>query len=270
MQSKETKKPTKGNDTPLVSIITPLYNAESFIAETIQSVLNQTYANWEQIIIDDASSDNSLKIAESFAAKDKRIRIESLPMNKGAAYCRNRATELAKGNYIAFLDSDDLWHPEKLHRQLTFMEQHDCDVSYTNYLHMDEEGNPLQKRIVALQELPYSKQHKNNYIGNLTGMYCANTLGKIPSPAIRKRQDWAVWLEAIKRSGKPARGIREDLAFYRVRRHSISSDKTKLVRYNYRFYKDHLGYSSIRSAWNLIIFFKEYFFVRPKYIQKLK
>ncbi|MCW5519962.1 glycosyltransferase family 2 protein [Aureitalea sp. L0-47] len=270
MQSKEIKKPTKGTDTPLVSIITPLYNAESFIAETIQSVLNQTHANWEQIIVDDASSDGSMAVVKRYADKDQRIHIQSLSENKGAAFCRNRATEMANGNYIAFLDSDDLWHPEKLQRQLAFMEQNDCDVSFSSYLHIDEHGNPLHKRIVAMPELSYQKQHKNNYIGNLTGIYRSETLGKIPSPAIRKRQDWAVWLEAIKRSGKAAKGIQEDLAYYRVRQQSISSDKTKLVKYNYRFYREHMGYSSVKSSWNLMKFFMEYFFVRPKYIQKLK
>ena len=269
MQSKETKELISGEHSPLVSIITPLYNAESFIAETIQSILDQTYTNWEQIIVDDASSDRSLEVAESFAAKDGRIRIESLNENRGAAFCRNRATELANGDFIAFLDSDDLWHPEKLERQLAFMKANDCDVCYTSYLHIDEHGESLGKRIVAMPELSYEKQHRNNYIGNLTGLYSVVALGKVPSPSIRKRQDWAVWLEAIKRSGKPAKGLQEDLAFYRVRESSISSDKKKLVKYNYRFYKEHLGYSSLKSAWHLLMFFVEYFFVRPKYIQKL-
>ena len=133
MQSKETKEHISGANSQLISIITPLYNAEAFIAETIQSVLNQTYTNWEQIIVDDASTDESLAIARSYAEKDKRFRIESLSENKGAAFCRNHATELANGSYIAFLDSDDLWHSEKLERQLQFMKQHNCDVCYTSY-----------------------------------------------------------------------------------------------------------------------------------------
>ena len=100
-------------------------------------------------------------------------------------------------------------------------------------------------------------------------MYNVDKLGKIESPDIRKRQDWAVWLEAIKRSGKPAMGLQEDLSHYRVRQDSMSSNKTKLVKYNYSFYKDYLGYSSVKSAWNLVKFFYEYFFVRPHFIQKL-
>ncbi|MBT8262790.1 MAG: glycosyltransferase [Bacteroidia bacterium] len=269
MQLKETKEHTNDKSSPLISIITPLYNAESFVSETIKSVLNQTYSNWEQIIVNDASTDASLSIVKRFAQNDERIRIEDLSNNKGAAYCRNLATDLARGTYIAFLDSDDLWHTEKLEKQVAFMIKNKCDVSYTSYLHIDESGNSLNKRILALPKLSYKKQHCNNYIGNLTGMYNAEILGKIASPDIRKRQDWAVWLEAIKRSGKPALGLQEDLSLYRVRRDSMSSNKAKLVKYNYSFYKDYLGYSSIKSGWNLMKFFYEYFFVRPRYIQKL-
>jgi glycosyltransferase involved in cell wall biosynthesis len=270
MLSKETSEHINDEKSPLISIITPLYNAESFISETIQSVLNQSYPNWEQIIVNDASTDASLSKVKVLAQKDERIRIEDIPDNMGAAYCRNLATTMARGSYIAFLDSDDLWHPDKLKKQLTFMTRNKCVVSYTSYVHIDESGNSMNKRILALPELSYKKQHRNNYIGNLTGMYNAEILGKIASPDIRKRQDWAVWLEAIKHSGKPALGLQEDLSFYRVRRDSMSSSKIKLVKYNYRFYKDYLGYSSIKSGWNLMKFFYEYFFVRPRYIQKLK
>jgi glycosyltransferase involved in cell wall biosynthesis len=269
MLSKETKEHINDESSPLISIITPLYNAESFITETVQSVLNQSYKNWEQIIVNDASTDASLSRVKALVQNDDRIRIEDLTSNKGAAFCRNLATNMAKGTYIAFLDSDDLWHPEKLEKQLAFMKRNQCDVSYTSYLHIDESGNNLNKRIVALPELPFKKQHRNNYIGNLTGMYNVAKLGKIASPDIRKRQDWAVWLEAIKRSGKPAMGLQQDLSYYRVRQDSMSSNKTKLVKYNYGFYRDYLGYSTIKSGWNLIKFFYEYFFVRPRYIQKL-
>ena len=145
-----------------------------------------------------------------------------------------------------------------------------CDVSYTSYQHIDEEGNRLPKLITALPELSYSKQHWNNYIGNLTGMYDAGSLGKIEMPNIRKRQDWALWLEAIKKSGKPAKGIQENLAYYRVRKGSISANKRKLVRYNFQFYHDYLGYNRLKATLCLLRFFIEYFFVRPKYIQTLK
>jgi len=269
MPLEETKKHIKSEDVTLISIITPMYNAASFISQTILSIQKQTHTNWELIIVDDASTDDSLEIARSFSEGDSRITVESFEENKGAAHCRNRATQLAKGGYIAFLDADDLWHGDKLKKQLRFMKDTGSDVSYTSYLHIDEDGKPLNKRIVALPRLSFKKQHKNNYIGNLTGMYSARSLGKIEAPNIRKRQDWAVWLEAIKRSDKPAVGLQEDLAFYRIRPHSISSNKVKLIKYNYGFYRDYLGYSPLKTTCCLLIFFKEYFFVRPKYIQKL-
>ncbi|QNJ97471.1 glycosyltransferase family 2 protein [Constantimarinum furrinae] len=253
---------------PLVSVITPLYNAEGFIAHTIASIQKQTYTQWELILVDDASTDTSLKIAKSHAKEDPRIKVFSIERNEGAAYCRNYATRLATGEYIAFLDADDLWHSQKLEIQLQFMQQNDCAVSFTSYLHIDELGNSLHKRIVALPKLSYAKQHRNNYIGNLTGMYSVEKLGKIEAPKIRKRQDWAVWLEAIDRSGKPALGIDQDLAYYRVRKGSISANKSKLIKYNYRFYRTYLGYNPLKAFYNLCLFFVEYFFVRPKYIQK--
>jgi glycosyltransferase involved in cell wall biosynthesis len=269
MPLEEIKKHIKADEDPLVSVITPLYNAAAYISETIKSVQNQTYPHWEHIIVDDASGDDSASIAQGFSTNDPRIRFYPLKQNMGAAYCRNKATKMARGAYIAFLDADDLWHPEKLQLQLGFMAKHQCDVSYTSYLHIDQSGHPLGKRILALPELSYKKQLLNNYVGNLTGMYNAQELGKIEAPPIRKRQDWAVWLEAIKRSGKAAKGLQMDLAFYRVGTHSMSANKRKLIKYNYRFYREYLGYSGFKSTLYLLRFFFEYFFIRPKYIQKL-
>lgn len=270
MPLEEIKKHIEEEKNPLISIIMPLYNAAAYISDTIRSVKNQTYTNWELIIVDDHSSDTSAKLVLEFAATDSRIKLQRLSKNKGAAFCRNYATQMSGGDYIAFLDADDLWFPEKLSRQLLFMLAAKCDVSYTSYLHIDEEGNSMKKRICAIEELPYEKQHWNNYIGNLTGMYHVKSIGKILAPDIRKRQDWAVWLEAIRRSGKPALGLQQDLAYYRVREGSISSKKWHLVKYNYLFYREYLGYSALKSVYCLFRFFFEYFFVRPKYIQRLK
>ena len=253
----------------LVSIITPSFNSEKYISETIKSIQNQTYTNWELLIVDDASTDTTTSIIEEYSNKDSRIQLTKNTLNKGAAFCRNLATKLAKGTYIAFLDSDDLWHSDKLEKQINFMNLHQNEVSYTNYLHIDEEGKSLAKRIVAMPSLSYKKQLKNNYIGNLTGMYNAEVLGKIIAPNLRKRQDWAVWLEAIIRNKKPAIGLQEDLAFYRVHKKSMSSNKTSLLKYNYWFYNKHLGYPKITSGFYLVQFLWEYFFIRPRFIQKL-
>ena len=265
----EKKRHINTEQNPLISIITPLYNAENFISETISSIQSQTYSNWEVLIVDDFSTDFSPQIVEKLKLADSRIHFIRNEVNKGAAFCRNLGTELAKGAYIAFLDADDLWHEEKLEKQLRFMQAKNCDVSFTSYLHIDEDSEPLNKRIKALASLSYKKQHSNNYIGNLTGMYKASNLGRISAPTIRKRQDWAVWLEAIKRSNRPALGLQEDLAYYRIRKGSMSENKLGLVRYNYNFYRSHLRHSTIASAFYLIRFFWEYFFVRPRQIDKL-
>ncbi len=267
MPLEEKKKHINTTAQPLVSIITPLYNAAPFIAKTIQSVIDQSYQNWELLIVDDASTDNGPTIVRDFFGNDTRIKFYPNSLNKGAAHCRNQATTEATGDYIAFLDADDLWHKNKLEKQLKFMQENDCDVSFASYLQIDEQGNSLNKRVEALQTLSYKKQHKNNYIGNLTGMYNAKTLGKIIAPNIRKRQDWAVWLEAIKISEKPALGLQEDLAFYRVHLDSMSANKWKLIKYNFAFYRTYLDYSWLKSGYCLVQFFWEYFMERPKYIK---
>ena len=264
------RKPTENIERPLISIITPVYNAERSISETIESVKNQTYTNWEMLLVNDASTDASKSIIEKLASEDIRIKTKNFSENKGAAFCRNEATKLAKGDYIAFLDSDDLWHPEKTEKQLAFMLCNDCDVSFTSYLHIDQMGNSLHKRVIALPNLSYDKLRLNNYIGNLTGMYNAKQLGKIYSPPMRKRQDWALWLEAMYLSGKPALGLQEDLAQYRITKNAMSANKASLVKYNYRFYREYLGYSSFKAFYFLMRFFTEYFFVRPRYIERIK
>ena len=261
-------KPINKRSEPLVSVITPLYNGASFIAQTIASIQSQTYQNWEQIIVDDFSTDESMAIVTKLAASDKRIKWVTLTQNMGAAYCRNKATAIAQGDYIAFLDADDIWLPKKLSRQITFMQEQQCAVSYTNYVHIDEAGQKLGKRIKALPKLTYKKQRTNNYIGNLTGIYNAAQIGKISAPNIRKRQDWALWLEAIKKAGKPALGLQEDLALYRVREDSISANKVNLIKYNFYFYRRYLAYSQFKSTMWLLRFFWEYFVMRPRWIEK--
>ena len=146
------------------------------------------------------------------------------------------------------------------------MQTHNCDVSFSSYEQIDENGKPLNKLVQAIPKLTYNKYLKTNYIGNLTGMYNAKTLGKITSPDLRKRQDWLLWLAAIKKSSKPALGIQESLAYYRVRQNSISSNKIELLKYNYLVYKKGLGFSTIKSLYRMLIFLWEHFMVKSKLI----
>ena len=251
---------------PLVSIITPLFNSETYISETINSVLNQSYSNWELILIDDCSKDKTLEIVETFLSKSTKIKLLKNQENLGAAITRNKGIEASKGDYIAFLDADDIWKPQKLETQVNVMLTQNCDVSFSSYEQIDKNGNLLGKLVEALPELTYIKLLKSNYIGNLTGMYNAQILGKIKAPNLRKRQDWLLWLIALKTSGKPARGIQESLAFYRVHEDSMSSNKFNLIKYNYWVYRKGLQFSTLKSIGCMCIFLYEHFFVKSKRI----
>ena len=243
-----------------------MFNSESFISDTINSVLSQTYINWEILLIDDFSNDKTIAIVNQFVTQNPNIKLLVNEANLGAAISRNKGIMEAQGDYIAFLDADDLWKPEKLQLQIEFMQTEDCDVCFSSYEQINETGKPLNALIKALPELTYKKFLKSNYIGNLTGMYNAKVLGKITAPDLRKRQDWAMWLEAIKKSGKPAKSIQESLAYYRVRKDSMSSNKLNLIKYNYLVYKKGLGFSTLKSIYYMLVFLNEHFFVKSKQV----
>ena len=241
-----------------------MYNSENFISETIHSVLNQTFSDWELILIDDASTDSTLEIVTPLMEKQSNIKLFKNQTNQGAAISRNIGIAETKGKFIAFLDADDVWTPEKLERQITFMKAKNCDVSFSSYQLINEQGKPLNKTVKALPVLKYQKLLKSNYIGNLTGIYHAETLGKIATPNLRKRQDWLLWLSAIKTSGKPALGIQEPLAYYRVRKQALSSNKINLLKHNYLVYKNGLGFSTLKSVFYMLVFLYEHFFIKSK------
>lgn len=251
----------------MVSIIMPSYNSESYIAASITSVIHQTHQDWELIIVDDASQDNTCNIVLGLSKKDKRIKLIPQTRNLGAGTARNTAIKAAKGNYIAFLDSDDIWKPNKLKKQLEYMQSKDIAICFSSYELIDEKGKPLHKIVEALPKLSYRKQLKCNYIGNLTGIYSTDKLGKIYMPDIKKRQDWVMWLNAIKKGGE-AIGIKESLAYYRVRKGSISSNKLHLVKHNLKVYRRVLGFGSFKSARYLLLFLYEYFLVKSRQIKK--
>ena len=253
----------------LVSVIMPAHNAAGFIAESIRSVQQQTYFNWELLVIDDASRDGTSQIVEQLKAEDPRIKLHILPTNQGAGFSRNIGIKAATGKYISFLDADDLWKPHRLERQLRVMQQENVQVCFSSYELIDEEGNHLQKQIKALKFLPFKKLKKANYIGNLTGMYNASKLGKIYCPLIRKRQDWGLWLQAVEKAGF-AKGIQEPLAVYRVRRNSISGNKMEMLQYNYLVYREVLEYSAPKSLFWMGLFLWEQLLVKPRQKVDLK
>ena len=221
----------------LVSIIMPSYNSVKFIPTTIESVLNQTYQNWEMIIVDDMSSDNSNDIINDFIQQDSRIKLIKLDKNSGPAIARNRAIKEAKGRYIAFLDSDDLWTPDKLSKQISFMQEHDVALSYTGYYRIAEESAEIIDKIHVPEKVDYSELLKQNIIGCLTAIYDTQKIGKVYMPDVRKRQDFGLWLNILKKVPY-AYGVDEPLAYYRVRTASVSSNKILASTYNWKLYRE--------------------------------
>ncbi len=240
----------------LVSVIMPSYNSMKHISDAIDSVLNQTYKYWELIIVDDKSPDNANHIIKKYIELDKRIILIKLEENSGAAVARNIAIKEAKGRYIAFLDSDDLWLTQKLERQIQFMIDNKCALSYSNYNTINENGEMLSKVIRPPLKLTYNKLLKSNYIGCLTAIYDTNIIGKVYMPLIKKRQDYALWLKILKKIDF-AYAIDENLATYRIMLNSISSNKLKLLKYNYMLFRKYENFSIVKSVyyltWNIFI-----------------
>lgn len=221
----------------IVSIITPVYNCGKYIGETIESVLKQSYQNWEMIVVDDCSTDNSAKIIKEYMSSEPRIKYFKLDKNSGAAVARNTAIEHAKGRFIAFLDSDDLWHPDKLKKQIEFMKKNNYAFTFTGFQQINEEGQLLNKYMPALKKINYKKALYTNYIGCLTAVYDVSKLGKVYMPLIRKRQDYGLWLKILKKVDY-GYGLDKSLAYYRVRNGSVSSNKLSLIRYQWQLYRD--------------------------------
>ena len=232
----------------LVSVIMPSWNTSNFIAESIQSVIDQTYENWELIIVDDCSTDNTDEVVAKFT--DKRIRYFKNEKNSGAALSRNRALREARGEWIAFLDSDDLWNPDKLEHQINFMNEHGYTLSYTEYEKIDEESKPLRIYVSGPEKVNKHKIYNYDYIGQLTMMYSAKKFGLIQIKDIKKNNDYAIRLQLYKKSDTCAYLLKENQAKYRIRKVSISHDKFR------RKFKSHYDLfhmcdekSAIIAAW---------------------
>ncbi len=208
----------------LVSIIMPSWNTAKYIEESIQSVLLQTYQNWELIIVDDCSTDNTDEIVKLYL-NDKRVKYFRNTYNCGAALTRNRALREAHGEWIAFLDSDDLWMPEKLEKQIQFMKKHEYVLSYTNYEKISEDGKSLNIFVTGPDVVNKRKIYNYDYIGHLTMMYSSKYFGLIQIKDIKKNNDYAIRLQLYKNCDVKAYLLKEILAKYRVRKKSISHDK---------------------------------------------
>ena len=214
-----------------VSVITPSYNSEKYIRQTIESVQNQTFKNWEMIVVDDCSSDNTCEIVAKMAMEDDRIRLYRQKKNSGAAKARNLALELSTGRFVAYLDSDDIWIPEKLEHQIKFMLERKAGFSCTSYEVIEDSGAPLNKYIYMLPVTDYKGFLTNNLLQTVGIMVDTEIVEKkcLVMPDMRRRQDAATWLQILK-SGNPCYGMREVLAQYRRTSNSLSSQKFKAVK----------------------------------------
>jgi len=230
----------------LVSIITPSYNSAKFIKQCIESVIAQTYTNWEMLIVDDYSSDNSLQILKKY--NDKRIQLIELDKNVGASESRNVAIRKAKGKYIAFLDSDDLWEPQKLEKQISFMETEDIAFSFSTYQPISDDESKLYSIIHAPKIVTYSSYLKKTIIGCLTVVIDREKTGGFEMPNIRSSHDMALWL-LIMRRGFDAYGLDENLARYRIVSTSNTANKWRAAKDVWIVYRQFEKLSFFYSIW---------------------
>ncbi|MER7854804.1 MULTISPECIES: glycosyltransferase family 2 protein [Streptomyces] len=240
---------------PLVSVVMPVYNSAATLGAAVRSVLTQTHADLELLVTDDRSTDGSMDLLREFAERDERVLPETAPEQGGAGRARNLAIQRARGDYIAFLDSDDMWLPEKTEKQLAFAAEGDAPLTFTSYFKMDADHAgesvdwvPTDRVIRAREHVDYRAMLVRDYIGALTAMYDRTVLGTRLMPEMRKRQDYALWL-SIMRNGADARGLAEPLAVYRAHQAgSLSSNKLSLVQYNWALYRRHEHLSVVRST----------------------
>jgi len=222
---------------PEVSIITPVYNAEEFLKETIESVLDQTYTSFEYLLIDDCSTDNSASIIKEVIKNDERVKYIKLPENSGAAVARNTGLENAKGQYIAFIDSDDKWYPEKLEKQINFMKETHEGFTYTKYERISEEKGDVISAPDFPQRLDYSGLLKNTAIACSTVVINRQVIGDFRMPLVRKGQDTATWLKIL-RNHDYAYLVNEVLNQYRSREGSLSSNKVSALKRTWNTYRN--------------------------------
>lgn len=253
----------KKEETSMVSIVTPVYNAERFLEETILSVLNQTYKKFELILVNDCSKDNSINIIRKFMEKDYRIKCIDLKENGGAARARNIGINSAKGKYLAFIDSDDLWEKDKLEKQVGFMERNKIVFSYTGYEMINEGGEKLGKIVKCKDIITYKNLLRYNKIGCLTVMIDISTIKNLQMEDIN-HEDYATWLKILKQ-GYNAYGINEPLALYRKRDNSLSGNKLKSAKWTWNIIR-HVEKTPLLKS---ILYFNIYTFINfKKHIMK--
>lgn len=230
-----------------VSIITPAYNAEQYIADTINSVQAQTFTDWEMIIVDDCSSDNTYNLACKYAVKDARIKVKHHQQNCGVAAARNTALDAARGDYIAFIDSDDQWVPEKLSKQLAFMKENQFALTYTAYQNFDTNTGNLGKIIWVPKKMTYSRIFINTSIACLTVIVNRKMVGEFHMPQLSHTEDQCTWQDILNR-GYTAHGLNENLALYRTGNKSLTYNKLRAAKMQWNTYREYYKLPVIKSS----------------------
>lgn len=239
----------------LISIIVPVYNAEKFLNDTIKTVLDQTYSNWELILVNDCSKDDSVKIIKSFVKNDKRIKLFNNEVNSKAAVSRNNGIKEARGKYLCFLDADDLWDKNKLKKQVKFMKKNNCEFSFTGYEFADEYGKPNGKKVFVPEKISYKQALKNTTIWTSTVMFDMDKLTKedIYMPIVDRGQDTATWWKVLKKIDY-AYGLNEILSFYRRSPDTLSSNKFIALKRTWNLYRNVEHLNIFKSFYNFTIY----------------
>lgn len=253
LSRRQTNRDTSDQSLPTVSIVIPVYNAARFLHETVASVKKQTFTDWELILVDDCSTDDSLKIVEQYAAQDKRILVIKNDVNSGAAFTRNRGIKIAQGTYLAFLDADDLWHVKKLEKQVAFMREKGCAFSFTGYEFADATGKPNGKRVYVPKTITYKQALRNTTISTITVMFDLSQLQKrdIYMPLVYS-EDTATWWRLLRTKVARAYGINEVLSVYRRTRQSLSANKLQAVKQVWVLYRKVENLSLVCALYNFL------------------
>ncbi|WP_313805923.1 glycosyltransferase family 2 protein [Flavobacterium sp.] len=235
----------------LVSIITPTHNSAKFIKETIRSVRAQTHSHWEMLIVDDGSSDDTVEVVQKICQTESRIKFFPLQQNVGPAKARNVGIENASGNYMTFLDADDIWFPDFIANSIQTIQQTGIPFVFSSYRRANEKLEFVYSDFIVPQKVTYTDILKSNSISCLTAFVHIEVLGKKFMPEIRKRQDMGLWLQYLKEIPF-AYGIQEPKAIYRIRENSLSRNKKNLIKYQWQFYREVEKLTIVQSAYYML------------------
>ena len=233
---------------PLMSVVMPAHNTAPFISESIESVIAQTIQDWELIIVDGASTDRTSEIASEYQRLDRRIKLVVPELDDGVARARNVGLDHAKGSFIAFIDSDDIWHPEKTAMQIGALERTKADISYTSYWRVYETGKH-RKLVTVPERITYAQMLRRDLIGTSTAIIRSSSCGGFRMPLLRVAEDHAYWLSLLRDGTRTTVGLNDPLVEYRVRHDSLSANKLTSARYAWKLRREVEGFTVCKSLW---------------------